>query len=94
MIYLGTTDVLRRYYGGTTEVLRRYYGDAWGRSSWLLGGVLRLPSQRQGWTHPAERVFGVLENDGNGDPLGTVSQALGVAEGMTYAQPLFQAEPE
>ena len=31
-----------------------------------------------------ERVFGVLENDGNGDPLGTVSQALGLAEGMTY----------
>ena len=34
--------------------------------------------------NPVERVFGVLENYWNGDPLGTVSQALGMAEGMTY----------
>jgi hypothetical protein len=31
-----------------------------------------------------KRVFGVLENYGNGDPLCTVSQALGMAERMTY----------
>jgi len=34
--------------------------------------------------NPVERVFGVLENYWNGDPLGTVSHALGMAEGMTY----------
>jgi hypothetical protein len=34
--------------------------------------------------NPVERVFGVLENYWNGDPLCTVSQALGMAEGMTY----------
>lgn len=31
-----------------------------------------------------ERVFGVLENYWNGDPLRTVEKALGMAEGMTY----------
>jgi hypothetical protein len=30
-----------------------------------------------------ERVFGVLENDWNGDPLDSVQKALGMAEGMT-----------
>lgn len=34
--------------------------------------------------NPVERVFGVLENYWNGDPLCTVAQALGMAEGMTY----------
>ena len=34
--------------------------------------------------NPVERVFGVLENYWNGDPLGTVDHALGMAEGMTY----------
>lgn len=34
--------------------------------------------------NPVERVFGVLENYWNGDPLCTVSHALGMAEGMTY----------
>ena len=29
-------------------------------------------------------MFGVLENYWNGDPLCPVSQALGMAEGMTY----------
>ena len=34
--------------------------------------------------NPVERVFGVLENYWNGDPLDTVPKALGMAEGMTY----------
>lgn len=34
--------------------------------------------------NPIERVFGVLENYRNGDPLRTVKKALGMAEGMTY----------
>jgi hypothetical protein len=34
--------------------------------------------------NPIERVFGVLENYWNGDPLRTVDKALGMAEGMTY----------
>jgi hypothetical protein len=34
--------------------------------------------------NPIERVFGVLENYWNGDPLRTVAKALGMAEGMTY----------
>jgi hypothetical protein len=34
--------------------------------------------------NPVERVFGVLENYWNGDPLETVQKALGMAEGMTY----------
>lgn len=34
--------------------------------------------------NPVERVFGVLENYWNGDPLTSVSKALGMAEGMTY----------
>jgi transposase len=34
--------------------------------------------------NPIERVFGVLENYWNGDPLCTVEKALGMAEGMTY----------
>jgi len=34
--------------------------------------------------NPVERVFGVLENYWNGDPLTTVEAALGMAEGMTY----------
>lgn len=34
--------------------------------------------------NPIERVFGVLENYWNGDPLRTVERALGMAEGMTY----------
>lgn len=34
--------------------------------------------------NPIERVFGVLENYWNGDPLRTIKKALGLAEGMTY----------
>lgn len=34
--------------------------------------------------NPIERVFGVLENYWNGDPLRTVDKALGMAAGMTY----------
>jgi len=34
--------------------------------------------------NPVERVFGVLENYWNGDPLCTVNHVLGMAEGMTY----------
>jgi hypothetical protein len=34
--------------------------------------------------NPIERVFGVLENYWNGDPLDSVQKALGMAEGMTY----------
>lgn len=34
--------------------------------------------------NPIERVFGVLENYWNGDPLTNVAKALGMAEGMTY----------
>ena len=34
--------------------------------------------------NPIERVFGVLENYWNGDPLRTIEKALGLAEGMTY----------
>jgi hypothetical protein len=34
--------------------------------------------------NPIERVFGVLENYWNGDPLRTIDKALGMAEGMTY----------
>jgi hypothetical protein len=37
--------------------------------------------------NPVERVFGVLENYWNGDPLCAVSLALGMAEGMTYKGP-------
>ena len=33
--------------------------------------------------NPVERVFGVLENYWNGDPLETVQKALGTVEGMT-----------
>ena len=33
--------------------------------------------------NPIERVFGVLENYWNGDPLISVAKALGMAEGMT-----------
>ncbi len=35
-------------------------------------------------TTPIERVFGVLENYCNGDPLTSVDKALGMARGMTY----------
>ena len=34
--------------------------------------------------NPIERVFGVLENYWNGDPLTSDAKALGMAEGMTY----------
>jgi hypothetical protein len=34
--------------------------------------------------NPIERVFGVLENYWNGDPLRTIEKALSLAEGMTY----------
>ena len=34
--------------------------------------------------NPIERVFGVLENYWNGDPLTSAAKALGMAEGMTY----------
>lgn len=34
--------------------------------------------------NPIERVFGVLENYWNGDPLRTVQKAIGMATGMTY----------
>jgi hypothetical protein len=34
--------------------------------------------------NPVERVFGVLENYWNGDPLLTVDHALGMARNMTY----------
>jgi hypothetical protein len=34
--------------------------------------------------NPIERVFGVLENYWNGDPLRTIGKALGMAESMTY----------
>lgn len=34
--------------------------------------------------NPIERVFGVLENYWNGDPLRTVEKALGFARAMTY----------
>lgn len=34
--------------------------------------------------NPIERVFGVLENYWNGDPLRSIEKALGMAEGMTY----------
>jgi hypothetical protein len=34
--------------------------------------------------NPIERVFGVLENYWNGDPLTSIAKALGMAEGMTY----------
>ena len=34
--------------------------------------------------NPVERVFGVLENYWNGDPLRSVAHALGMAAGMTY----------
>ncbi|MEI7909856.1 MAG: hypothetical protein WCK77_09500 [Verrucomicrobiota bacterium] len=34
--------------------------------------------------NPIERVFGVLENYWNGDPLTSVDKALGMAQGMTY----------
>ena len=34
--------------------------------------------------NPVERVFGVLENYWNGDPLDSVQKAMGMAEGMTY----------
>jgi hypothetical protein len=34
--------------------------------------------------NPIERVFGVLENYWNGDPLRTVDKALGFAKAMTY----------
>ena len=34
--------------------------------------------------NPIERVFGVLENYWNGDPLRTIEKALGMAKSMTY----------
>jgi hypothetical protein len=34
--------------------------------------------------NPIERVFGVLENYWNGDPLRTVEKAMEMATGMTY----------
>ena len=34
--------------------------------------------------NPVERVFGVLEMYWNGEPLRSIQQALGMAEGMTY----------
>lgn len=34
--------------------------------------------------NPVERVFGVLENHWNGDPLLTIGHALGMAGSMTY----------
>ena len=34
--------------------------------------------------NPVERVFGVLENYWNGDPLLTIGHALGMASSMTY----------
>ena len=34
--------------------------------------------------NPVERVFGVLENYWNGDPLRSVDHALGMAASMTY----------
>lgn len=34
--------------------------------------------------NPIERVFGVLENYWNGDPLTSAEKALSMAEGMTY----------
>lgn len=34
--------------------------------------------------NPIERVFGVLENYWNGDPLTSVGKALDMAQGMTY----------
>ena len=34
--------------------------------------------------NPIERVFGVLENYWNGDPLRTIEKALGMAKAMTY----------
>ena len=34
--------------------------------------------------NPIERVFGVLENYWNGDPLRSVAMAMQMAEGMTY----------
>ena len=34
--------------------------------------------------NPVERVFGVLENYWNGDPLLSAEHALGMAAGMTY----------
>ncbi|MEX1117461.1 MAG: hypothetical protein WEB60_01575, partial [Terrimicrobiaceae bacterium] len=34
--------------------------------------------------NPIERVFGVLENYWNGDPLTSTTKALGMAMGMTY----------
>ncbi|MDP2815178.1 MAG: hypothetical protein Q8O19_00690 [Rectinemataceae bacterium] len=34
--------------------------------------------------NPIERVFGVLENYWNGDPLRTIDKALGFASEMTY----------
>ena len=34
--------------------------------------------------NPVERVFGVLENYWNGDPLLSVDHALGMAASMTY----------
>ena len=34
--------------------------------------------------NPRERVFGVLENYWNGDPLRTIEKALGMAKSMTY----------
>ena len=36
-----------------------------------------------------ERVFGVLENFWNGDPLRTTAKALGLAEGMTYKAHIY-----
>ena len=34
--------------------------------------------------NPIERVFGVLENYWNGDPLRTIEKALGMAKSMNY----------
>lgn len=46
--------------------------------------------------NPIERVFGVLENYWNGDPLRTVEKALGMAEGMTYngVHPIVRLETQ
>ena len=45
--------------------------------------------------NPVERVFGVLENYWNGDPLLTLDHALGMARNMTYkgVPPLSSLHP-
>ena len=46
--------------------------------------------------NPIERVFGVLENYWNGDPLRSVEKALGFASEMTYngVHPITQLIPK